>query len=170
MHQGWLLIGLSLAYLGVLFLIAYVADKSKRRRLKGQPLLYSLSLAVYCTSWTFFGTVGQASESPWSPVPIYLGPMLVFLFGWRLLARLIPDGMSGEIFGLYATTGRAVSFLSPLLFGAGIAIGELVLGSSEAEAQYWGILGVVVVLAAGLALAVFVKDPTKQPSVAPAAA
>ncbi|ATL97053.1 hybrid sensor histidine kinase/response regulator [Aeromonas sp. CA23] len=89
MHQGWLLIGLSLAYLGLLFLIAYVADKNKRRRLKGQPLLYSLSLAVYCTSWTFFGTVGQASESPWSPVPIYLGPMLVFLFGWRLLARLI---------------------------------------------------------------------------------
>ena len=44
------------------------------------------------------------------------------------------------------------------------------LGSSEAEAQYCGILGVVVVLAAGLALAVFVKDPTKQPSVAPAAA
>ena len=42
MHQGWLLIGLSLAYLGLLFLIAYVADKSKRRRLKGQPLLYSL--------------------------------------------------------------------------------------------------------------------------------
>ncbi|HGK7311580.1 hybrid sensor histidine kinase/response regulator [Aeromonas hydrophila] len=89
MHQGWLLIGLSLSYLGLLFLIAYVADKNKRRRLKGQPLLYSLSLAVYCTSWTFFGTVGQASESPWSPVPIYLGPMLVFLFGWRLLARLI---------------------------------------------------------------------------------
>lgn len=80
---------MSLAYLGLLFLIAYVADKSKRRRLKGQPLLYSLSLAVYCTSWTFFGTVGQASESPWSPAPIYLGPMLVFLFGWRLLARLI---------------------------------------------------------------------------------
>ncbi len=89
MHQGWLLIGLSLAYLGLLFLIAYVADKNKRRRPKGQPLLYSLSLAGYCTSWTFFGTVGQASESPWSPVPIYLGPMLVFLFGWRLLARLI---------------------------------------------------------------------------------
>ncbi|WP_033136232.1 PAS domain-containing hybrid sensor histidine kinase/response regulator [Aeromonas finlandensis] len=89
MHQGWLLIGLSLTYLGLLFLIAFVADKYKRQRLKGQPLLYSLSLAVYCTSWTFFGTVGQASESPWSPVPIYLGPMLVFLFGWRLLARLI---------------------------------------------------------------------------------
>ena len=89
MHQGWLLIGLSLSYLGLLFVIAFVADKHKRQRLKGQPLLYSLSLAVYCTSWSFFGTVGQASDSPWSPVPIYLGPMLVFLFGWRLLARLI---------------------------------------------------------------------------------
>ena len=62
MHQGWLLIGLSLSYLGLLFLIAFVADKHKRHRMKGQPLLYSLSLAVYCTSWTFFGTVGQASE------------------------------------------------------------------------------------------------------------
>lgn len=63
MHQGWLLIGLSLSYLGLLFLIAYVADKNKRRRLKGQPLLYSLSLAVYCTSWTFFGTVGQIGRA-----------------------------------------------------------------------------------------------------------
>jgi Na+/proline symporter len=83
MHQGWLLIGLSLAYLGLLFLIAYVADKNKRRRPKGQPLLYSLSLAVYCTSWTFFGTVGQASESlvagahlpgPHAGVPVWLAP------------------------------------------------------------------------------------------------
>lgn len=87
MHRGWLLIGLSLTYLGLLFLIAFVADKHKRHRLKGQPLLYSLSLAVYCTSSTFFGTVGQASESPGHRCPS--GPMLVFLFGWRLLARLI---------------------------------------------------------------------------------
>ncbi|ALP39617.1 PAS domain-containing hybrid sensor histidine kinase/response regulator [Aeromonas schubertii] len=89
MQQGWLLIGVSLAYLGLLFLIAYVADKHRRARLPGQPLLYSLSLAVYCTSWTFYGTVGQASLDPWSPLPIYLGPMLVFLLGWRVLARLI---------------------------------------------------------------------------------
>ena len=74
MHQGWLLIGLSLAYLGLLFLIAYVADKNKRRRPKGQPLLYSLSLAVYCTSWTFFGTVGQASESPGRRCPSTWAP------------------------------------------------------------------------------------------------
>ena len=60
MHQGWLLIGLSLAYLGLLFLIAYVADKSKRRRLKGQPLLYSLSLKLGLSVFgaiTVFGVV-----------------------------------------------------------------------------------------------------------------
>lgn len=89
MQQGWLLIGVSLAYLGLLFLIAHVADLRRRARLPGQPILYSLSLAVYCTSWTFYGTVGQASIAPWAPLPIYLGPMLVFLFGWRVLARLI---------------------------------------------------------------------------------
>ncbi|MGT0149881.1 hypothetical protein ACT691_11225 [Vibrio metschnikovii] len=52
-------------------------------------MIYSLSIAVYCTSWTFYGTVGQASANPWSFLPIYLAPMLVFIFGWRVLARLI---------------------------------------------------------------------------------
>ena len=89
MHQGWLLIGLSLAYLGLLFLIAYVADKSKRRRLKGQPLLYSLSLAVYCTSWTFFGSVGLASRSGFDFLAIYVGPMLLFALFWPLVRRVV---------------------------------------------------------------------------------
>lgn len=89
MHQGGLLITVALLYLAALFGIAYLADLQRRARLSGQPLIYSLSLAVYCTSWTFYGTVGQASQDPWSPLPIYLGPMLVFLFGWRVLARLI---------------------------------------------------------------------------------
>ena len=77
------------------------------------------------------------------------------------LARMIPEGMSGEIFGLYATTGRAVSFLAPTLFAVGIAVGRLVLGESEADAQYWGILGIVVVLAAGLVVALAVKAPPR---------
>ncbi|MEI8632445.1 hypothetical protein P4S72_11400 [Vibrio sp. PP-XX7] len=50
---------------------------------------YSLSIAVYCTSWTFYGTVGQATHHPWSFLPIYLAPALVFLFGWRILSRLM---------------------------------------------------------------------------------
>ena len=72
------------------------------------------------------------------------------------LARLIPQGKSGEIFGLYATTGRVVSFLSPLAFGAFIAVGALVTGQDNT--QYWGILGIVLILAAGFLVMLPVKE------------
>ncbi|RUR01663.1 MFS transporter [Labedella endophytica] len=69
------------------------------------------------------------------------------------LARIIPAGEEGEIFGLYATTGRAVSFLAPLAFGVFVTIGG---------AQYWGILGIVSVLAVGLVLLLLVR-PARTP-------
>ncbi len=72
------------------------------------------------------------------------------------LARLVPEGKGGEIFGLYATTGRVVSFLSPLLFGLFIAVGAAVTG--QENTQYWGILGIVVILAAGFAVMIPVKE------------
>lgn len=76
------------------------------------------------------------------------------------LARLIPEGKSGEVFGLYATTGRVVSFLSPALFGIAIAVGARVTG--QENTQYWGILGIVVVLAIGLAVMIPVKEHTEH--------
>lgn len=91
------------------------------------------------------------------------------------LARLIPEGKSGEMFGLYATTGRAVSFLAPTLFGLAIGLGTLVTraddGTSpplppEESTQHWGILGIVLVLLVGFIFALFVKDPAKHPEVA----
>jgi hypothetical protein len=89
--QGWTVINIALAYLALLFLFAWLGDKvrlgARARRLR--PLLYSLSLAVYCTSWSFFGTVGQASTDPWSYFPIYLGPILVFTLAGPFIARLI---------------------------------------------------------------------------------
>ncbi len=72
------------------------------------------------------------------------------------LARIIPEGKSGEIFGLYATTGRAVSFLSPAMFALFVLIGSWVTGSDQT--QYWGIIGIVLVLLAGLLLMTRVKD------------
>lgn len=72
------------------------------------------------------------------------------------LARVIPEGRAGEVFGLYATTGRVVSFLAPTFFGLSILIGEQVFPG--ANVQYWGILGVVVVLVAGLCVLLPVKD------------
>lgn len=72
------------------------------------------------------------------------------------LARLIPYGKSGEVFGLYATTGRVVSFLSPALFGIMISVGVWVTGAENT--QYWGILGIVIVLLAGFLVMLPVKE------------
>ena len=76
------------------------------------------------------------------------------------LARLIPEGKNGEIFGLYATTGRVVSFMAPAAFGIFIAIGALVTG--QENTQYWGILGIVLILAAGFAVMLPVKEHTEH--------
>lgn len=76
------------------------------------------------------------------------------------LARLIPEGKNGEIFGLYATTGRVVSFMSPAAFGLFIALGALVTG--QENTQYWGILGIVLILAAGFAVMLPVKEHTEH--------
>lgn len=79
------------------------------------------------------------------------------------LARLAPQGREGEIFGLYATTGRAVSFLAPMMYGASIWVGTRVAGGG---AGYWGILGIVTVLAVGLLLMLRVQDPAGRITVA----
>ncbi len=87
--QGWIVVPVTLTYLGILFLIAWYGDRQKKWLSNWRPWIYSLSIAVYCTSWTFYGTVGQASNNPWSFLPIYIAPIIVFAFGWRILARLI---------------------------------------------------------------------------------
>ncbi|MCI1642689.1 MAG: MFS transporter [Actinomyces sp.] len=93
------------------------------------------------------------------------GPMVFWILGLILcvfvgpaqsasrsfLGRVIPEGREGEVFGLYATTGRAVSFLSPLLYGVFIRIGRA-FGPEGGDPTAWGILGIIVILAAGLAL------------------
>jgi UMF1 family MFS transporter len=84
------------------------------------------------------------------------------------LARLAPHGESGELFGLYATTGRAVSFLAPALFTLSITLAAPLV--APGEAQRWGILGIMAVLLAGLLVLLPVKSPDKAPiAVVPAA-
>ncbi|CAM2982462.1 PAS domain-containing hybrid sensor histidine kinase/response regulator [Vibrio rarus] len=87
--QGWVVVPASLLYLVLLFLIAWYGDKRPQWLASWRPWIYSLSIAVYCTSWTFFGTVGQAANNPWSFLPVYLAPIIVFVFFWRVLARMI---------------------------------------------------------------------------------
>ncbi|MDO4259949.1 MAG: MFS transporter [Actinomycetaceae bacterium] len=85
---------------------------------------------------------------------VFVGP--VQSASRSLLARMIPAGREGEIFGLYATTGRAVSFLAPLAYLLALGLGALVVGPGG-SATHWGILGIMVVLAIGLALTIPVK-------------
>lgn len=73
------------------------------------------------------------------------------------LARIAPEGKSGELFGLYATTGRAVSFVAPAFFMVSISLGAAITG--EANTQYWGIVGIVAVLTAGFLVLLPVRDP-----------
>ncbi|MET0935270.1 MAG: hybrid sensor histidine kinase/response regulator, partial [Luteibacter sp.] len=91
MIAGWLLLLVALVYVGMLFAIAYVGDRRPLypRQPKLRPLVYSLALAVYCSSWTFYGAVGTAARSGLSYLPIYLGPLLLFVFGFGLLERLV---------------------------------------------------------------------------------
>lgn len=87
---GWVLLLVSLVYVAALFGLAYYGD---RRPLYPnhawlRPLVYSLALAVYCSSWTFYGAVGSAAGASLSYLPIYLGPILLFTFGSGLFRRL----------------------------------------------------------------------------------
>ncbi len=91
MIQGWLLLLVSLLYVGLLFVVAYAGDRRPLypRQPRLRPIVYSLALAVYCSSWTFYGAVGTAARDGLAYLPIYLGPILLFVFGFGLLRRLL---------------------------------------------------------------------------------
>ena len=86
-----LLLFLVCVYSGLLFAIAWLAQRYGHllQQPWWRPLIYTLSIGVYCSSWTFLGAVGQAVESGWHYLPIYLGPILLVVFGWRFLRRLL---------------------------------------------------------------------------------
>ena len=90
MLQGGIILLFSLAYIGILFAIAYYSDKRSDagRSVISNPYIYSLSLAVYCTAWTFYGSVGRAASTGIGFLPIYLGPTLMIAL-WYLVMRKI---------------------------------------------------------------------------------
>ena len=112
-------------YVGLLFLIAYFADKraASGSSLVKNPLIYALSLAVYCTAWTFYGSVGRAAESGIGFLPIYLGPVLFALLWWIVLRKIILISKSQRITSI-------VDFLS----------------SRYGKSTWLGVLGTIVVV------------------------
>jgi len=91
MLQGWVIVLASFGYIGLLFAIAHYADRRARagRSVIATPVIYSLSLAVYATAWTFYGSVGRAAHDGVGFLPIYIGPTLMALLWWFVLRKMI---------------------------------------------------------------------------------
>src|SRR5919199_1949328 len=89
----------SFAYVGLLFAVAYYGDKraDAGRSIIANPYIYALSLAVYCTSWTFYGSVGRAATSGIGFLPIYLGPTLMAALWWFVLVKMIRVSKANRI-------------------------------------------------------------------------
>src|SRR5919204_4535471 len=102
MLQGPVIILPSFASLGLLFAIAFYADK---RADAGRPVIanayiYSLSLAVYATAWTFYGSVGRAASEGFGFLPIYIGPTLMIALWWIVLRKMLRISKQNRITSL----------------------------------------------------------------------
>ncbi len=90
MLQGWVVVAIALAYIGLLFLVASYGDRMRIARGASSRLwIYPLSLAIYCTSWTFFGSVGLASRSGYDFLAIYIGPLAMVGLAFPLVVRIV---------------------------------------------------------------------------------
>lgn len=116
-----LVVVVCLAYVAILFGVAFAGDRRARRDPSGwlsSPLVYTLSISIYCTSWTFFGAVGSAATSGMEFVTIYLGPTIVFAGWWVFLRKLVAIGR------IHHTT--SVADLISARFGKNQALGAIV--------------------------------------------
>ena len=111
-------IGTSFAYLLLLFAVAYLGDRraAQGRSLIANPWTYALSLAVYCTAWTYFGSVGRAATGGIWFLPIYLGPTLAMVLGWMVLRKMIRIAKAYRITSIADFIGSRYG-KSPLLAG-----------------------------------------------------
>ena len=99
MIQEWVLLLVSLCYLGILFGIASYGDfrADSGRSIISNPYIYTLSIAVYCTAWTFYGSVGRAVATGVGFLPIYLGPTVMAVLWWIVLRKIIRIAKSYRI-------------------------------------------------------------------------
>ena len=111
-------IGASLAYLLLLFGVAWYGDRraSQGRSIIANPWTYALSLGVYCTAWTYFGSVGRAASGGVWFLPIYLGPTLAMVLGWMVLRKMIRIAKTLRITSIADFIGSRYG-KSPLLAG-----------------------------------------------------
>ena len=95
-----ILVAVCLIYVILLFVIAFAAERRARLGRVGwlrSPLVYTLSLSIYCTAWTFYGAVGYAARSGLEFATIYLGPTIVFIGWWVVLRKLVRIGRAQRV-------------------------------------------------------------------------
>ncbi len=99
MLTDWVILVAAFGSLSLLFAIAYWGDKraDAGRSVVASPYVYALSIAVYCTAWTFYGSVGRAASSGPDFLPIYLGPTLVAILWWHVLRKILRISRSNRI-------------------------------------------------------------------------
>jgi Na+/proline symporter/signal transduction histidine kinase/ActR/RegA family two-component response regulator len=145
--QGWLLLLVSLLYVGLLFVVAYAGDRRPLypRQPRLRPIVYSLALAVYCSSWTFYGAVGTAARDGLAYLPIYLGPILLFVFGFGLLRRLVQVVRQRNITSIAdfigARFGKSHGLAALVAVIAVIAVVPYIALQFKAVAMSFGVLG-----------------------------
>ena len=116
-----LLVFVSLSYVAFLFLVAFWAERRSRTGLAAWlrgPFVYTLSLSIYCTAWTFYGAVGYAARSGLEFITIYLGPTLVMIGWWWVLRRLVHIGRTQRI--------TSIADLISSRFGKSTSLGMIV--------------------------------------------
>lgn len=94
------LVAVCLAYVAFLFAVAFAAERAAMRGRSNwlrSPLVYTLSLSIYCTAWTFYGAVGYAARSGLEYLTIYVGPSLVMIGWWWILRKLIRIGRTQRV-------------------------------------------------------------------------
>jgi Na+/proline symporter/nitrogen-specific signal transduction histidine kinase len=102
MLQSWVIIPAALGYIGVLFAIARYGDyrADEGRSIIANPYVYSLSLGVYATAWTFYGSVGRAAGDGVGFLPIYIGPTLMMALWWLVMRKIIRISKTNRITSL----------------------------------------------------------------------
>ena len=115
------LVAVALGYVAMLFAVAFAADRQATAGQAGwlrSPLVYTLSLSIYCTAWTFYGAVGYAARSGLEYLTIYLGPSLVMVGWWWVLRKLVRIGRTQRI--------TSIADLVSSRYGKSSSIGALV--------------------------------------------
>jgi Na+/proline symporter/signal transduction histidine kinase len=145
--DGWFLLLVALLYVALLFAVAYLGDRRALYPLrpKLRPVVYSLALAVYCSSWTFYGAVGTAARGGLAYLPIYLGPILLFVFGFDVLRRMVRIAGQRNITSIAdfigARFGKSHGLAALVAVIAVTAVVPYIALQFQAVAMSFGILG-----------------------------